>query len=115
MDEKTKGIMIRSRARWIQHGERSPKYFTELEKRNYLFIYLFQYIYTGEQIQQGCLSIRSCTRKPITKLITKESYEITNPDKVLEMQKQFYKTIFTRSCKQDQAMNETFFADEGGP
>ena len=32
--EKTRGIIIRARARWHEHGERSSKYFLNLEKRN---------------------------------------------------------------------------------
>ena len=33
-EEKTKGIIIRDRARWHEHGEKSTKYFLNLEKRN---------------------------------------------------------------------------------
>ena len=33
-DEKAKGIIIRARARWHEHGERSSKYFLNLENRN---------------------------------------------------------------------------------
>ena len=33
--EKTRGSMIRSRARWVEEGEHSTKYFFNLEKRNY--------------------------------------------------------------------------------
>ena len=33
-EEKTKGIIIRARARWYENGERSSKYFLNLEKRN---------------------------------------------------------------------------------
>ena len=33
-EEKTKGIIIRARVRWHEHGERSTKYFPNLEKRN---------------------------------------------------------------------------------
>ncbi len=33
--EKTKGAMIRSRLRWVEEGEKSTKYFFNLEKRNY--------------------------------------------------------------------------------
>ena len=32
--EKTKGIMIRARARWHEHGEKSTEYFLNQEKRN---------------------------------------------------------------------------------
>ena len=33
-DEKVEGIIIRSRARWHEHGEKNSKYFLNLEKRN---------------------------------------------------------------------------------
>ena len=33
-DEKPNGVIIRSRARWNEHGEKSSKYFLNLEKRN---------------------------------------------------------------------------------
>ena len=33
-DEKVEGIIIRSRARWYEHGEKNSKYFLNLEKRN---------------------------------------------------------------------------------
>jgi len=32
---KTKGAIVRSRARWYEHGERNSKYFMNLEKRAY--------------------------------------------------------------------------------
>ena len=35
-EEKTKGIIIRARARWHEHGEKSTKYFLNLEKRNHI-------------------------------------------------------------------------------
>ena len=35
-EEKTKGIIIRVRARWHEHGEKSTKYFLNLEKRNHI-------------------------------------------------------------------------------
>ena len=33
-DEKIKGVIIRARARWYEYGEKSSKYFLNLEKRN---------------------------------------------------------------------------------
>ena len=33
--EKTRGAIIRSRARWYEHGEKNSKYFLNLEKLNY--------------------------------------------------------------------------------
>jgi len=34
-EEKTNGIIVRARARWHEHGERSTKYFLNLEDRNH--------------------------------------------------------------------------------
>ena len=34
-EQKTKGAIIISRARWYEHGERNSKYFVNLEKRAY--------------------------------------------------------------------------------
>ena len=35
-DKKTEGIIVRSRARWYEHGEKSNKYFLNLEKGNHM-------------------------------------------------------------------------------
>ena len=35
-DEKVNGIIIRARARWHEHDEKSTKYFLNLEKRNHV-------------------------------------------------------------------------------
>ena len=32
-----KGLCIRARASWIEHGEEPTKYFCKLEKRNYTY------------------------------------------------------------------------------
>ena len=39
-DKKTDGIIVRSRARWHEHGEKSIKYFLSLEKRNQTRTYI---------------------------------------------------------------------------
>ena len=35
-EEKTRGIIIRARARWHEYGEKSSKHFLNLEKRNHV-------------------------------------------------------------------------------
>ena len=35
-EKKVEGIIIRSRARWHEHGEKNSKYFLNLEKRNHV-------------------------------------------------------------------------------
>ena len=35
-EKKVEGIIVRSRARWHEHGEKNSKYFFNLEKRNHI-------------------------------------------------------------------------------
>ena len=35
-DQKVEGIIVRSKARWHEHGEKNSKYFLNLEKRNHI-------------------------------------------------------------------------------
>ena len=35
-EEKTRGIIVRARARWHEYGEKTTKYFLNLEKRNHV-------------------------------------------------------------------------------
>lgn len=34
-DQKTRGIILRAKCRWVEEGEKNTKYFANLEKRNY--------------------------------------------------------------------------------
>ena len=34
LDKETPGLMVKSRIKWAEHGEKSSKYFCNLEKRN---------------------------------------------------------------------------------
>ena len=36
LTEKLKGVFIRSKARWVEHGEKPSTYFCSLEKRKYV-------------------------------------------------------------------------------
>ena len=68
--ERVKGLMLRSRARWIEFGEKPTKYFCSLEKRNY-----------------------------VNKLITKlnvNGTEVVNPEEILKEQKNFYQKLYSR-------------------
>ena len=67
---RTKGAIIRSRTRWHEQGEKSTKYFLNLEKRQSAKTY-------------------------ISKLKTHDGLEITNTDKILKYQKLFYKNLYT--------------------
>ena len=71
-EEKTKGIIIRARARWHEHGERNTKYFLNLEKRNNV-------------------------NKHIRKLLVSGAIT-TNPYKILDEQKRFYHDLYKSRC-----------------
>ena len=66
-EEKVKEIVIRARARWHEYGERSTKYFLNLEKRNHV-------------------------KKHIRKLLISGSIT-TDPYRILAEQKRFYQNL----------------------
>ena len=69
-DKITEGIIVRSRVQWLEKGEKSSKYFLNLEKRN---------------------KNKSCIRK-----ILKEGKEITNSKNILAELYAFYSDRFSR-------------------
>ena len=66
---KTNGAVIRSRARYIEHGEKNTKYFFNLERRNY-------------------------NMKVLAKLRLDNNEIITDPALILEEEKNFYKKLY---------------------
>jgi hypothetical protein len=69
-NEKANGAMLRSKINWTEHGERNTKFFLNLEKRNY-------------------------EMKCITKLIDDQENIISEPDKILEYEENFYKNLYS--------------------
>ena len=67
-DEKIKGVIIRARARWHEYGEKSSKYFLNLEKRNQV-------------------------KKHVRKLQINSSLT-TNPSVILSEAKHFYMNLY---------------------
>ena len=63
--QKSKGSIIRSRARWYELGEKCNKYFLNLEKRSY-------------------------EKKHITKLKTPDGSTVEDPKTILTTMKNFY-------------------------
>ena len=63
--QRTRGACLRSKARWFEWGERSSKYFLNLEKRNY-------------------------QNKYINKLKKDDSSTITDPTEILDEQQRFF-------------------------
>ena len=84
---KSNGIIIRSRAKWVEYGEKNSKYFLNLEKRNY-------------------------NNKCIRKLITADEKEITNPSEILQEQFRFYADLYQTKLKnQSKAAGKNVFLD----
>ena len=76
-EEKANGLIVRARARWHEYGEKSTKYFSSLEKRNY----------TRKHIRKLCLS----------GVITK------NYQKILDSATEYYKYLYSSKLKVDQS------------
>ncbi len=87
LSEKTNGARIRCRVRWAEEGEKSTRYFLNLEKRNY-------------------------NSKIVNKIITDDDTEVTDPEKIREELKIFYENLY--SSKVDKAYsleNQQFFSN----
>ena len=68
--DRARGACIRSKVRWHEFGERSSKYFLNLEKRNY-------------------------ENKFITRLTKDDESCLTDPKEVLEEQRRFYSKLYS--------------------
>ena len=69
-NEKLQGCIIRSRVKWVEEGEKSSKFFFDLEKHNYM-------------------------RKSIRKLKTNSGETIRDPEEIALYQRQFYEKLLT--------------------
>ena len=68
--KRTRGACVQSKARWHEFGERSSKYFLNLEKRNF-------------------------SNKCINKLIDGDNKMMTEPKAILEEQKKYYQNLYS--------------------
>ena len=82
-EEKLRGNMVRSRAQWIEEGEKCSKYFMNLENRNY-------------------------KTKCITTLGTDEN-KITDQTLILDKCKNFYKNLYSEPVREKMFENCIFF------
>ena len=85
-EEKVKGIIMRAKVKWKVEGEKSSKYFCNLEKRHYI-------------------------EKIISK-IEVDGHEITDIQKILEAQKTYYENLYsTHNTTIEQSHVKEFFDD----
>ena len=81
MHQRTKGAILRSKARWHEHGKRNTRYFFNLEKRNQ-------------------------RRKTVTKLKIGDNKYVNDQFVILEEEKRFYEALY----KSQSIDNDTFLA-----
>ena len=79
--KKNNGIILRSKAKWVEEGEKNTKYFLNLEKRNY---------------NNTCIKT----------LISKENTEITDMTKILDEERKFYENLYTSKISQTTDMKD---------
>ena len=84
-EEKTKGAMIRCRIRWHEQGEKSTKYFLNLEKRNHI-------------------------NKTITRLRRENHEIITEPNQIQGEMKSYYQKLYSSHCQKHQRDTEEFLS-----
>ena len=85
IEYKTKGAIIRSKARWYNEGEKNNKYFLNLENRH-------------------------CNRKTIMQIKTKDGVNITNDSDILRECNSFYndRTLHIQNYKENRKFGSTF-------
>ena len=88
ISEKTKGAVVRSRARWVEFGEKSSKYFFNLEKRNF-------------------------NNKTIDTLELDNGIQTNDPNRILLEEKRFYEKLYTTANLESQNENYSLFFPEG--
>ena len=79
-EKRIEGVLLRSKARWIAHGEKVTSYFCSLEKRHY--ISKKKYIY-------------------MAKLIDKDDNVLTDNNDILQEVKSFYEKLYERRDVED--------------
>ena len=80
-EQEIRGVMIRSKARWLELGERSTKYFLSLEKSN-------------------------ANRKNMSMMHTEAGETIKDPRRILNEQKSFYEKLYTSNYRIKFEMNQ---------
>ena len=86
----TEGIILRSKARWYEVGEKSNKYFLSLEKRNK-------------------------AKTHIRKLVGKDNKEITDPSKILENVREYFSSIFQSKSDKTESECKSFLSNLDTP
>ena len=79
MIKKVEGIIIRSRARWHEHGEKNSKYFLNLEKRNNVKKHIRK-LYVSGSISADPFEILNAEKLFYSKLYTKQRVNLLSDE-----------------------------------
>ena len=85
-DYITQGIILRSRATWYEHGEKSTKYFPNLEKRNK-------------------------AKTHVRKILLQNNLETTEPEAIMSNLKTFYSNLYKRTSTKTENECLQYFRD----
>ena len=80
-DFRLRGVLLRSRARWVEDGEKVSSYFCSLEKRNYV-------------------------NKCMSKISLNNDHVITDRNEIVNEVNNFYKTLYTKRDVRDAAVSD---------
>ena len=88
-EEYTKGVILRSKSDWYEQGEKSTKYFLNLEKRNY-------------------------TKNTVRKIFI-DNNECEENEAILEHARSFYESLFQKRCDKSFSHCDTFLQNISTP
>ena len=89
-EKKLKGVLIRSRARWIEQGEKASRYFCKLENRNFV-------------------------SKRMTSIINDNNVELFNQDDIRNEVLFFYKNLYSSKEENIQDVNLNLLLNDNTP
>ena len=89
-EERIKGLIVRSKAKWIKEGEKCTKYFCSLEKQN-------------------------TVDKSIEKVTLTNGTVLKDKNEILNAQREFYKKLYTTENRKLSENTEKMFFDDNNP
>lgn len=83
----TAGAMLRSKAQWVEQGEKNTQYFLNLEKRNY-------------------------NQKCIRKITDNNTDYITKPNEIMNKIKEYYQDLYSNKSNENVKLEESSFLEQ---
>jgi hypothetical protein len=84
------GVLIRSKTRWMEQGEKPSRYFLNMEKRN-------------------------CVNRSISRVVTDNNSELTSSCSILNEARLFYKKLYSSPDSHERASLQHLFSNYDSP